>query len=141
MTQRNDEGGVMTASTLVQLRIPADLLGRIDQAAEGTTRTAWLLAAAERQLDGSGPAEHHDKAPPVTAGLPSGAIGVLGPGTPSPGAVCMTPGCWQGDTSKYGTRQLPLCPACAHAACSLTYQAPRPALPATWQKTRAGEPA
>jgi hypothetical protein len=43
----------MTASTLVQMRVPDDLLTRIDQAAEGSNRTAWILAAAARELDGS----------------------------------------------------------------------------------------
>ena len=43
------------------------------------------------------------------------ALTVTGPGEPSPGVVCFTPGCFQRDTRKYGLRQLPLCPACAAA--------------------------
>lgn len=41
------------------------------------------------------------------------AIAATGTGEPSPGVLCMGPGCWQRDTCKYGLCSLPLCPACA----------------------------
>lgn len=39
-------------TTPTQMRIPPELLAKIDEAAraEGVTRTAWLLAAARRRL-------------------------------------------------------------------------------------------
>ena len=43
-------------------------------------------------------------------------------GEPSPGVICMTPGCWQRDTRKYGLRDLPLCTACAYALRGEVYQ-------------------
>jgi hypothetical protein len=43
------------------------------------------------------------------------SLAAIGPGEPSPGAVCMTPGCWQKDTRACGLRKLPLCTACAAA--------------------------
>jgi hypothetical protein len=52
----------------------------------------------------------------------SAAITVTGGGEPSPGVVCMGPGCWQRDTRKYGLRSLPLCPACAAALRGEVYQ-------------------
>jgi hypothetical protein len=42
-------------------------------------------------------------------------IGAIGHGGPSPGAICATPSCWQRDTTRYGLRQLPLCPSCRAA--------------------------
>jgi hypothetical protein len=36
-------------------------------------------------------------------------------GEPSPGTLCMGPGCFQRDTRTYGLRNLPLCTACAAA--------------------------
>jgi hypothetical protein len=52
----------------------------------------------------------------ATAPAPAAAsLAALPDGEPSPGVVCMGPGCWQRDTRKYGLRQLPLCPACAAA--------------------------
>jgi hypothetical protein len=101
----------VAAGTLVQLRVPGDLLERIDAAAEGTTRTAWLL----------------------------------GPGTPSPGVLCMGPRCHQRDTSRYGLRGLPLCTACAHAATGQHYSRTQPDLPPAWRirrgTTQPGKPA
>ena len=38
--------------------------------------------------------------------------------------ICMTPRCFQRDTSKYGLRELPLCPACAAALTGGTYRRP-----------------
>jgi hypothetical protein len=55
---------------------------------------------------------------PLPAGQPAGqpatAIAVMG-GEPSPGTACAGPGCWQRNTTRYGLRRLPLCPACRAA--------------------------
>ena len=45
----------------------------------------------------------------------SASLAAIGQGEPSPGAICMTPGCWQRDTARYGLRRLVLCTACAAA--------------------------
>jgi hypothetical protein len=45
-------------------------------------------------------------------------------GEPSPGALCMGPGCYQRDTARYGLRRLALCTACAAALQGETYQRP-----------------
>ena len=89
----------MAGSTQVQLRVPDDLLARIDEACGSETRTAWLLGLAESELDGSGPDDGGLEA--VAAGMavthevPPGGI-------PSPGVACSWPECWQRDSSRYG---------------------------------------
>jgi hypothetical protein len=50
------------------------------------------------------------------------AIAVTGDGQPSPGVACAAPGCWQRNTSRYGLRRVPLCPACRAALEGCTYQ-------------------
>ena len=50
------------------------------------------------------------------------AIAATGTGEPSPGVVCMGPGCWERNTRKYGVRSLPLCPACRAALEGRTHQ-------------------
>jgi len=110
------------ASPVVQLRVPEDMLAAIDGALGGGNRSAWILALIERGLldDGTGtPA-------PGPAGSPAGAIPDLGQGEPSPGVICMGPGCWQRDTSRYGLRELPLCPGCAAALEGKPYQRQAP---------------
>jgi hypothetical protein len=42
-------------------------------------------------------------------------IAITADGEPSPGAACATPGCWQLNTSRFGLRRVPLCPACRAA--------------------------
>ena len=114
---------------------PGDLLERIDQAAEGTTRTAWLLGLAARELDGTG------RAPaPVAADVRDASrtdpARTLATGTPSPGVYCATPKCWETDTAKYGLRDLPLCHACAAAACGHEYRRPLRDLPPAWRNAK-----
>lgn len=88
----------MVASSTVQLRVPDDLLARIDGACGEVTRTAWLLGLAERELDDAGP-DYRDPvaAPslPVTNQIPPGGID-------SPGVACAWPTCWARDTARYG---------------------------------------
>lgn len=43
----------------------------------------------------------------------------------------MSPIYWQRDTSRYGLRRVPLCPACISALRGETYQRDRPAQPAS----------
>jgi hypothetical protein len=61
------------------------------------------------------------EAPATSSPSPGTGITVTG-GEPSPGVVCMGPGCWQRDTSRYGLRRIPLCPACAAALQGQTYK-------------------
>ena len=81
------------------MRVPDDLLARIDEACGGETRTAWLLGLAERELDDSGPDDGGMEAVPagllVTYEIPPGGID-------SPGVACSWPECWARDTSRYG---------------------------------------
>ena len=120
----------MGAGTMVQVRVPPDLLEQIDAAAEGTTRTAWLLDAARSALADSG----RDDVP-LAAGLPPPATGGLVPAEPSPGVACTAPGCWDRTTARYGLRRIPLCPADAAALTGRTYSRPRPPLPGQRAKT------
>lgn len=96
---------------VISARVGEDLLARVDGIRGDQTRGAWVASLIERELT-NGPAP----ASPVAA------ISGLGPGEPSSGVVCMGPGCWQRDTSRYGLRRLPLCPACAAALEGRTYQ-------------------
>jgi hypothetical protein len=95
--------------------------------AEGASLGALMRAAVERYASGdltsnAEPASqphpdltsHAQAASHPASQRASAAITVTGPGEPSPGVVCMGPGCWQRDTSRYGFRQLPLCPACCY---------------------------
>jgi hypothetical protein len=59
---------------------------------------------------------------PGPEGTPS--LAALPGGEPSHGAICMTPGCWERNTAKYGLRELPLCTACAAALAGKVYQRP-----------------
>jgi hypothetical protein len=123
---------------VVSARLGGDLLALLDAARGDASRGAWLTSLITREL------ARPPRSQPAPAPLPAsraagspGAVGVLGPGTASPGVVCFTPGCWQRDTAKYGTRELPLCPACAHAACGLPYSKPQPELPPAWRRRQA----
>jgi hypothetical protein len=102
--------------------------------AEGASLGALMRAAVERYASGdltsnAEPASqphpdltsHAQAASHPASQRASAAITVTG-GEPSPGVVCMGPGCWQRDTSRYGLRQLPLCPACRAALEGRTYQ-------------------
>jgi len=52
-------------------------------------------------------------------------LAALPDGEPSPGTLCMGPGCFQRDTARYGLRRLVLCTACAAALQGQAYQRPR----------------
>ena len=96
MTVRNDKRRRVGKTTLVQLRVPDDLLGRIDEASEGSTRTAWLLDAAERELDDACPEGPVRDTPGVTHEAPAGASCV------TPGVACSWARCWARNTARYG---------------------------------------
>ena len=80
------------------------------------------LAELVRRGLNTGTAETPQPSGPGPAVSPLGAISDLGHGEPSPGIVCAGFGCWQRNTSRYGLRKLPLCPACAAALEGRTYQ-------------------
>ena len=92
--------------------------------AEGASLGALMRAAVERYASGDLTSSAQPASQPhpeltshrqVASQGTAAAIAATGPGEPSPGVVCMGPGCWQRDTRKYGLRSLPLCPACAAA--------------------------
>lgn len=93
---------------VVSARMGAELLERLDVRGE-RTRGAWLLSVAEAALLNGQPAAKPSARPA---------------GIPSPGAVCMGPGCWARDTAKYGLRDLALCPACFAAFFGEAYRRP-----------------
>jgi len=77
-----------------------------------------LAELVRRGLDaGTGEAPQASAPGPATSPL-----GAIGRGEPSPGVICMGPACWERNTSRYGLRKLPLCPACAAALEGRTYQ-------------------
>ena len=82
-----------------------------DLAAELKASGVPLAELVRRGLT-TGTAEAPQTSEPGPATSPLAAIG---DGEPSPGVLCMGPGCAQRDTARYGLRKLPLCPAC-HAA-------------------------
>lgn len=99
--------------------------------AEGASLGALMRAAVQRYATGdltsnAKPASQpHPSLTSHAQGASQGtaaAIAATGTGEPSPGVVCMGPGCWQRDTSKYGLRSLPLCPACTAALQGKTHQ-------------------
>jgi hypothetical protein len=81
----------------------------------GENRSAWILGLIERELldDSTAPGP---AAPPVRT-----SSGLL-IGEPSPGVACMCPTCWQRDTTRYGLRHVPICPADAAALEGRTYE-------------------
>jgi hypothetical protein len=92
--------------------------------AEGASLAALMRAAIQRYASGdlTSSAEPASQAYPALTSHAqaasqgtAAAIAATGTGEPSPGAVCMGPGCWQRDTRKYGLRSLPLCTACTAA--------------------------
>jgi hypothetical protein len=96
--------------------------------AEGGTLAAVMRAAVERYASGeltSQALPASQAAAPVTSQLqpashPSALV--VGAGEPSPGVACAGPQCWERNTSRYGLRRVPLCPACAAALEGQTYQ-------------------
>jgi hypothetical protein len=86
--------------------------------AEGASLGALMRAAVQRYASGdltsnALPASQAT-AQAASQGTPA-LVTTISPGEPSPGVLCMGPGCFQRDTRKYGLRQLPLCPACRAA--------------------------
>lgn len=104
------------SAPVVQLRVPEDTLGRLDGARGEETRSAWILRLIDRELTGQTATAGPGSAPA------SPSLGALTDGEPSPGAVCMGPGCFERNTSKFGLRRVPLCPACRAALEGRTYQ-------------------
>jgi hypothetical protein len=102
-------------SPVVQLRVPKATLARIDHARGDDTRSAWLQRLIDRELTGQ-------QAIATNPLITSPPLAALPDGEPGHGAICMGPGCWERSTSKYGLRQLPLCPACRAALEGRTHQ-------------------
>ena len=102
------------AAPVVQLRIPEDMLAAVDGVCGGN-RSAWILALIEREL-------LDDGTEPGPAASPVSTSSGLLIGAPSPGVACMCPTCWQRDTTRYGLRKVPICPADAAALEGHTYQ-------------------
>jgi len=93
--------------------------------AEGVSLGALMRAAVQRYASGdlTSSAEPASQPPalPASQGTPA-LLTAVSPGEPSHGTICMTPGCWQRDTSRFGLRQVPLCPACRAALEGRTHQ-------------------
>lgn len=106
--------------------------------ADGGSLADLMRAAVRRYLAGdltvtAEPASHpvpsltsHGEPGSRPASQPLGTAG----GIPSPGVACSAPTCWARDTSRYGLRQIPLCPADAAALAGLAYQRPSRQRPA-----------
>ena len=69
----------------------------------------------------AGTAEVAQQPAPVPA---ISSLSAIPSGEPSPGVLCMGPGCWERNTRKFGLRQLPLCPACDAALQGAVYVRP-----------------
>jgi hypothetical protein len=82
---------------VLQLRVPETTLARLDDARSEETRSARVLRLIDRELTGQ--TAMPSPASPSLAALPDGE--------PGNGALCMGPGCFQRDTSKYGSRSAP----------------------------------
>jgi hypothetical protein len=96
--------------------------------AEGASLAALMRAAVERYASGELTSQalpasqpcpeltsQADAASPPRARVTSqdnaAAITAIPDGEPSPGVLCMGPGCLERSTSRYGLRRMPLCPA------------------------------
>src|SRR5690349_22572377 len=84
---------------------------------EGASLGALMRAAVQRYASGDLTSNAQPASQPhpelTSHGKAAGhgtaaAIAASGTGEPSPGVVCMGPGCWERNTRKYGLRQLPL---------------------------------
>ena len=102
---------------VISARVSEDILAHIDTIRSGQSRGTWLAGFLERGLldDDAGPA-----ASPVRT-----SSGLL-IGEPCPGVACMCPTCWQRDTTRYGLRKVPICPADAAALEGRVYQRQAP---------------
>jgi hypothetical protein len=113
--------------------------------AEGASLGALMRAAVQRYASGdltsdaepaSQPrADLTSQALPASQGSPA-LLAALPDGEPSPGVLCMGPGCLERSTSRYGLRRMPLCPACRAALEGRTHQRETP--PAAARAIRRG---
>jgi hypothetical protein len=98
--------------------------------AEGASLGALMRAAVHRYASGdlTSNAEPASQPPvlPASQGTPALVIAMTD-AEPSPGTLCMGPGCLERSTSRYGLRRMPLCPACRAALEGRTYQREIPA--------------
>jgi len=99
------------SAPVVQLRVPEGTLARLDGTRGEETRSAWVLRLIDRELTGQ----------TASPGPVAPSLAAIADGEPSPGVLCMGPGCWERNTRKYGFRRLPLCPAALEGR---TYQRP-----------------
>jgi hypothetical protein len=95
------------SAPVVQLRIPEDTLAQLDGHRSEETRSAWIVRLIDRELDGQAPTPGPPAVDTLTTSPP---LAALANGEPSPGVLCMGPGCWERNTSKYGLRQVPALP-------------------------------
>ena len=91
-----------------------------------------MRAAVQRYASGdltsSAEPASQPAAPAARQGTPA-LVTATGAGEPSPGVMCMGPGCLERNTSRYGLRRMPLCPACRAALEGRTHQRETPQTP------------
>lgn len=102
---------------------------RIRQARGDLADSEFVVTAITALLEDAGPGDFPSSQPGPVAGA-------LTVGEPSPGVLCMGPGCLQRDTVRYGIRRMPLCPACAAALTGTEYRKPQPVIPPAWRTAR-----
>jgi len=69
------------ASPVVQVRVPGDLLARLDEARSEVPRSAWIVAAIEHALGPAAPAKAARQCPPHPKGrVLKGLCGACGTG-------------------------------------------------------------
>lgn len=99
--------------------------------AEGASLGALMRAVVERYASGTLTSNAEPASQPhpeltshgqAASQGTAAAIAAIGTGKPSPGVLCMGPGCWERNTARYGLRQVPLCPACRAALEGRTHQ-------------------
>lgn len=100
--------------------------------AEGASLAALMRAAVQRYASGELTSQALPASQPAStvtsqqAPASHPAALALASGDPSHGTACAGPGCWQRDTSRYGLRRVPLCPACAAALGGEIHHRPAP---------------
>jgi hypothetical protein len=106
-----------------------------DDLAAAVKASGQPLAELIRRGLAAGTAEVAQPTAPAPA---SPCLAALPDGEPSPGTLCMGPGCLERSTSRYGLRRMPLCRACGAALTGETYQ--RPVTPAQARAIGGGQP-
>lgn len=119
----------MGADDRITIRLPAGMRERIRQARGDLAESEFVVTAITSLLEDAGPDDFPSSPPGPVAARPAA-------GVPSPGVLCMGPGCLQRDTSRYGLRRMPLCPACAAALTGQMYRKPQPVIPPAWRAAR-----